>query len=84
MLPRFRKHVIEQQHRHVATDAIATLGYREEQVGHRGAGGRAAIIELDAIGPGREERIFAVRQPTSAEAGRLREALGRLAINLHE
>ena len=82
-LPGFGEDIVEYEHGHVATDAIATAGDDLQQPGHL-ARGSQPIIQLDGIRPGGEIRVFAVSQPPNARAGFLGKGLGDLCQALHE
>ena len=84
MLPGAAEHVLEQQHGHVAADAVAPAGDGPEQAGHCGAGGRASVIQLDGIRPGRAVRLLAMRQPARAKPGLLAKGPRARFWSLHE
>src|SRR3954470_2711905 len=59
----------QEQHGHVATDAVALPGNAEKLLGHRLLGGGIRVVELERVGPGGKVRIAAVRAEYSPAPG---------------
>lgn len=60
--PSTRENIVQDEHSHVAANAVAVLGDFAEFGDERGAGGRLEIIELQNVAPRREIRIAAVSE----------------------
>ena len=63
------EHVRQQQHRHVAANAVALLGDLVQLADHRLLRSRIAVVELQRIRPAGEVRIAAVCQNQVAARG---------------
>jgi hypothetical protein len=61
--------VRQDQHGHVAADAVAPVGDREQGVGHRLLDRGSRVVELQGVGPAVEVRVAAVGEDAATEAG---------------
>ena len=68
------EHVVEHQHRHVATDAVGLVADVDERVDRRLREGRGERVELGHVGPRREVRVAAAGD--DAPSPTARNALG--------
>ena len=64
--PGFGKYVVENEHRHVAADAVTQASDALEFCEHGLAGGWIAVIKLDGIDPGTHVWVLAAGQPAPA------------------
>ena len=84
MLPGTGENIAQDEHRHVAADAVTSRGDGLEHTEHRLAGRSGAVIELDGVSPGGRVRVFAVGQPTNARNCLLAEGFRGRDRALHE
>ena len=62
LAPGAREDLVGHQHRHVAADAVALRGDRDQRVDRRRAQAGRERVELDDVGPRREVGVLAVRE----------------------
>ena len=74
--PGARENVVQNEHGHVATDAVAVIGDFAELGDERGARGGFEIIELDNVAPSREVGIAAVSEKEGLGGGFVQEKRG--------
>src|SRR5260221_211331 len=65
--PVLSEDVVEHEHRHIATHAVAATGDGFQFFNHGGARSWIGVIELGGVSPRREKRVLALSDPARPE-----------------